>query len=283
MNLTGQTKRNRVSLLWLLLVFLTASCGAAELPESVVAEITPAAPPAQPVEYGASLSEWEEAVQTDPEKTEDAQNMNSGVVESQGMIVTTTIPITRTEAANAAAATAMDSVVSPQATPTPSLFTLDGVVYQEIMWDALVPADFTADAIMAKYADQLAQFQDGSPEAYDLYMQMQAEFNNAPVNELIDGTMVKLPGFIAPLEYTDSLITEFLLVPYFGACIHVPPPPANQTVLVKTAEGHGIESKDSYSPVWIIGKLTAEGTTTALAAAGYYMEDAIIEPYYIVN
>lgn len=270
MNLTRHTKRNRVRILWLLLVILTASCGASELPESIVAEITPVAPPAQPVEYGASLNEWEEAVQTSIEETESGNGVSTGAVPSQ-------------ETDEVASSVEVNGAASTQETTMTSLFTLDGIVYQEIMWDALIPANFTADAIMAKYADQLAQFQDGSPQAWDLYTQMQAEFNNAPVNGLIDGTMVKLPGFIAPLEYTDGLITEFLLVPYFGACIHVPAPPANQTVLVKTAEGQGIASRDSYSPVWIMGKLTTDRATTELAEAGYYMEDAIIEPYNIVH
>jgi hypothetical protein len=132
---------------------------------------------------------------------------------------------------------------------------------------------------MAKYADQLAQFEDGSPEAYDLYMKMQAEFDNAPVNETLDGVLVRLPGFIAPLEYADDLITEFLLVPYFGACIHVPPPPANQTVLVKLAEGQGITFEDTWNPFWVMGELTAEGTSTELAEAGYHINDAFVELY----
>ncbi|MCP5098892.1 MAG: DUF3299 domain-containing protein [Chloroflexi bacterium] len=152
-------------------------------------------------------------------------------------------------------------------------------IYQEIIWESLVPPEFSPDAIMAKYEDELAKFEDGSEEAFNLYTQMQEEFNNAPVNESLSGTLVKLPGFIAPLDYTDDLITEFLLVPYFGACIHVPPPPVNQTVLVSTSKENGIQLEDSFNPVWIIGRLTTEGTTTELAEAGYVMQDAIIEPY----
>ena len=159
------------------------------------------------------------------------------------------------------------------------LDTLSTDAYEEIMWDALVPADFTPDAIMAKYEDKLAQFEDNSPEAYDLYQEMQAEFNSAPINKSMDGALIRLPGFIAPLEYTDESITKFLLVPYFGACIHTPPPPANQTVLVELSEGQGISFLDAYSPFWVMGQLTAESATTDLAQAGYYIEDAFFELY----
>jgi uncharacterized protein len=160
-----------------------------------------------------------------------------------------------------------------------TLFTLDGLDYEEVMWDALIPNDFTAEQIMAKYEPQLAQIEDGSEEADALYAQMVKEFNSAPTNDEINGTLIRLPGFIAPLDFAGETITEFLLVPNFGACIHVPPPPANQTVLVKTAEGHGIHVDDSYAPIWIMGKLTTDGKTTELAEAGYFMADALIEPY----
>ena len=276
MNLTGQKNRNRAHFLWLLLIIFTVSCSASELPASTSVERSPTAQAEPPVEYGASLSEWDEAIQNEPEETDVPENNNSGIVEAQA---TATLTVTPTDLVDAVSSTEMDSSTSSAEATTPNLFTFNDITYQEIMWEALIPADFTPDAIMAKYADQLAQFDDGSPEAYELYTQMQTEFDNAPVNELIDGTLVRLPGFIAPLEYTNDQITEFLLVPYFGACIHVPPPPANQTVLVITAEGHGINSDDSYNPVWVMGELKAEGNTTDLAQAGYFIANAIIEPY----
>ena len=98
---------------------------------------------------------------------------------------------------------------------------------------------------------------------------------------ICDEVEVRIPGFIAPLNYADDTITEFLLVPYFGACIHVPPPPVNQTVMVTTAEGHGINIRDSSKPFWVMGKIVTEGTTTELAAAGYSIQEAIIEPYTV--
>ncbi|UCC53323.1 MAG: DUF3299 domain-containing protein, partial [Anaerolineaceae bacterium] len=231
MNLIRQAKYSRAHILWLLIVLLTVACGASEAPDSTTAEITPTAPPAQPVEYGASLSEWEEATQTEsspsmsPGETLEpsgypAQNSPQvapssypGPV-SEGIQPEDSYP--GPENPTTAAEVEVDNAATERLETTTHL-TLNGIAYQEILWDALIPADFTPEAIMSKYENQLAQFEDGSPEAYDLYTQMQEEFNNAPVNELIDGALIRLPGFIAPLEYTGELITEFLLVPYFGA------------------------------------------------------------------
>jgi len=74
------------------------------------------------------------------------------------------------------------------------------------MWDGLIPADFRPEAIMEKYQEELDEAEDGSPEAAELYTRMQEEFNGAPVNEVLDETLVRLPGFIAPLNYSDDLI-----------------------------------------------------------------------------
>lgn len=78
---------------------------------------------------------------------------------------------------------------------------------------------------MAKYKKQIEKLDDDDPEAAVFYRKILTEIGNAPVNEKIAGQWVKLPGFIAPLSHENERITEFLFVPYFGACIHVPPRP----------------------------------------------------------
>ncbi len=239
-----------IHLFSILIMLSVVACGRADGSPGANVGVTPAPSGTPPVAYGASLSEWDEATQANGETQPDS-------------------PL---------------APMSPLAAPATEAeigtpFTYEDVVYREIMWDGLIPVDFTAESIMAKYAEQLAEIEDGSPAASELYSKMQAEFSTAPVNEVLDDTLVRIPGFIAPLNYADQLITEFLLVPYFGACIHVPPPPANQTVLVKAAAGQGIKAEDSYNPVWVMGKLTVEGTTTELATAGYYIQDALLEPY----
>ncbi|MCP4416682.1 MAG: DUF3299 domain-containing protein [Chloroflexi bacterium] len=280
-----QTKRNELYIFYFLIIFLTVSCSSsAAQPETNLSQVPPTPASGQPVEYGASLSEWEEATQDDLAQIGSNSSVNSEP--EQPLEPAPTVTLT---AATPVPQQLDDTAVSPGVgifgsallgeTSTSTVYSLDDINYQEIMWDALIPVDFTADAIMAKYEEQLGQFEDGSPESYELYTQMQEEFNNAPINELMDGSLIRLPGFIAPLEYTDELITEFLLVPYFGACIHVPPPPANQTVLVTLPEGQGIKFEDAYSPFWIMGQLTAEEATTDLAEAGYYIDNALFELY----
>ncbi|MCO5184198.1 MAG: DUF3299 domain-containing protein [Anaerolineae bacterium] len=162
---------------------------------------------------------------------------------------------------------------------TPVAVVIDDQGYRELAWEEMVPPGFRPEDIMAKYQDELNQMQDGDSAAMDLYDLMQEEFMNAPINSELNAQKIKLPGFIAPLEYQDDTITEFLLVPYFGACIHVPPPPANQTVYVTAADGNGVDVGDSYYPVWVVGELLAEGQTTDIGVAGYRIQNATITPY----
>ncbi|WP_313474350.1 DUF3299 domain-containing protein [Stutzerimonas kunmingensis] len=100
----------------------------------------------------------------------------------------------------------------------------------------------------------------------------------APVVEAIDGQMVKLPGYIVPLDMTEEgRVIEFLLVPYFGACIHVPPPPSNQIVHATSELGVRVEAL--YEPFWIEGPLRVEHASSELAEAGYRMQAQKIYPY----
>lgn len=151
---------------------------------------------------------------------------------------------------------------------------------REIKWEELIPAEYSPDAIMAKYGDEISQMQDGSLEANKLMDKITAELEQAPVNEAMAEQLIKMPGYIAPLNTTEEgLINEFLLVPYFGACIHVPPPPVNQTVMVSTAAGEGIKMETAYAPIWVTGEITLQGKDTDIGKAGYSIVEAQIEPY----
>lgn len=147
-----------------------------------------------------------------------------------------------------------------------------------IKWDELIPADYRPEALIARYQDQLAELADDDPKAMDLYGKIQAELDNAPLNDEIQGKEVRLAGFIAPLSM-DEKISEFLLVPYFGACIHVPPPPLNQTVYIKTRPDQAIDAKSAYDPIWVQGIIRAEGKSTDIGQAGYQIMEAGVEPY----
>jgi hypothetical protein len=95
--------------------------------------------------------------------------------------------------------------------------------------------------------------------------------------EELSGSEVKIPGFVIPLEGTDTLITEFLLVPYFGACIHVPPPPPNQIIYVRFPSGAPIQQL--WDVVYVVGELTTESQSTFLALTGYTIDGVRLEEY----
>jgi uncharacterized protein len=98
------------------------------------------------------------------------------------------------------------------------------------------------------------------------------------VNKSLEGTTVRLPGFIVPLDDAKSgTVSEFLLVPYFGSCIHVPPPPPNQIVYVHTGKRAGIDS--IYDAYWITGKLHLQTKSTRLGSTAYELNAEKIEVY----
>jgi hypothetical protein len=101
---------------------------------------------------------------------------------------------------------------------------------------------------------------------------------NAPVNTELDGKPVKIPGFIVPLDVAkDGTVSEFFLVPYFGACIHVPPPPPNQIVYVTAQKGIALDS--IYEAYWITGTMKLENKSTRLGAAAYSLSADKVEIY----
>ncbi|MDM3871333.1 DUF3299 domain-containing protein [Porticoccus sp. W117] len=99
----------------------------------------------------------------------------------------------------------------------------------------------------------------------------------ATVAEL-NNQKVRIAGFIVPLEFDDNMVvTEFFLVPYFGACIHVPPPPPNQLVYVTMEKG--IELEAIYDPFWVSGILTTEGKMNDTGFAAYSMAAQRVDDY----
>jgi|GEM_PF-716654 len=96
--------------------------------------------------------------------------------------------------------------------------------------------------------------------------------------EQLHGKQVRVPGFIVPLDDFAEEVTEFLLVPYFGACVHVPPPPPNQMVYV-TMKGGKKHKIGWWDPVYIEGTLTIEQFDSAYGAAGFQMEVEKVTEY----
>jgi hypothetical protein len=103
----------------------------------------------------------------------------------------------------------------------------------------------------------------------------QASAGPPAVVEALDGKRVRIGGYVVPLDFDATKVKEFLLVPFVGACIHVPPPPANQIVYVKSETGFDV--KGSFDPVWVTGKMQTKVAFTGLAEAGYSLEAEKVE------
>lgn len=144
-----------------------------------------------------------------------------------------------------------------------------------ITWDALVPAGWDP---FKDFKDlNFQNLDDGDPRATALLKKMRDVWDNAPVNAALVGQAVRIPGFIVPLEDSQDGIKEFLLVPYFGACIHSPPPPANQIVhVLPQTPAKGLRSMDA---VWITGRLVTGRTDSYMGAASCRIEAVSVLPY----
>ena len=124
--------------------------------------------------------------------------------------------------------------------------------YREIKWDELVPKDW--DPMKELKGLDLGALSDADPRANQMLKKMREVWDNAPSNPSLDGQSVRIPGYVVPLEETADGLKEFLLVPYFGACIHTPPPPSNQIIHVRPkSAAKGLRSMDT---VWITGMLS---------------------------
>ncbi len=93
-----------------------------------------------------------------------------------------------------------------------------------------------------------------------------------------EGRQVRIPGFAVPLEDNDNEVSEFLLVPYMGACVHTPPPPANQIVQVRTSDGKPIRV-DPAEPVWVSGELRISPAKSRYGDASFQLRAILVEPY----
>jgi hypothetical protein len=146
--------------------------------------------------------------------------------------------------------------------------------YPTITWDSLVPKDWDPSA---QFKNQPASLQDNDPRAVEMLAKLREAWDNAPVNASMDKRPVRMPGYLVPLEEANGQVTEFLLVPYFGACIHTPPPPANQIVHVMPKSP--VKQLKSMDAVWVRGTLHVTRTDSPMGTAGYRMEAVAVEKY----
>ena len=147
--------------------------------------------------------------------------------------------------------------------------------YREIEWEDLIPKGW--DPMAAFKGLNMSRLKDSDPRAIEALEKLKAAWAEAPVEPSLDGKRLKLAGFVIPLERKGDAVLELLLVPYFGACIHTPPPPANQIVhviLKKPAEG--LKMMDTF---WISGALSLQRGDSSLGIYGYRMIGERLDPY----
>ena len=138
---------------------------------------------------------------------------------------------------------------------------------KELTWSDLIPPDAIPVPINTQPLHNLS----GMADALESAPAAKQEVPHAPAVKALEGQHIRLPGYIVPLEVSENgRTTEFLLVPYFGACIHVPPPPSNQIVHVKSEVG--VKLDELYQPYWIEGAMQVKQSSSELADASYQMD-----------
>jgi hypothetical protein len=135
---------------------------------------------------------------------------------------------------------------------------------RQITWDDLLPEGWVPPSVAVDH------FFDAPPT-------QTVASTDAPVVAALDGQRVRLPGYLVPITMEGERLKEFLMVPYFGACIHVPPPPPNQVVFVRLPEAVAVE--DPYGPHWVTGVLATTLSDTELAEAAYTMAGEIVDVF----
>lgn len=141
----------------------------------------------------------------------------------------------------------------------------------------------TSEVLQLEWIDLIPENERNLVDSVGMPLQLNHENSAAPQSKLggvrqeLNGSMVKIPGFVIPLEGDENLVTEFLLVPFLGACIHVPPPPPNQLIYVRFKEGAPVQ--ELWDVVYIVGKLKTETVSHELAEVGYVIEGVALEAY----
>lgn len=173
------------------------------------------------------------------------------------------------------------------ATNTAADVKLPKTAFKTIEWTDLMPKDdldallnppsYVNDVEDGSIEDQISnQIQSTIAAASDDRYQ-QALVSTRVVSEM-DGQAIRIPGFIVPLEFDDKqTITQFFLVPFFGACIHMPPPPPNQIVFVDYPKGLKLDAL--YDPFWISGVVKTSLLENELATAAYSLKMQHFEKY----
>ena len=146
--------------------------------------------------------------------------------------------------------------------------------YEDILWETLLPEGWSVEKELRSL--DLNALEDNDPKARDVMKKIREMWDQAPTNPKLDNKRVRIPGFVVPLDGEREKTREFLLVPYFGACIHAPAPPANQIIHVVVST----KNATTLTPAaWISGTIRIARSDTTLGVTGYEMTVDKVEPY----
>jgi uncharacterized protein len=146
--------------------------------------------------------------------------------------------------------------------------------YKEIKWEQLIPKNWDPSKDFKSL--DLSLLDDSDPRAIDALRKLREVWDNAPTEPSMNNAKVRIPGFLVPLDAQAGKVRQFLLVPYFGACLHSPPPPANQIIDVTTSTPVTLQMMDA---VWVTGVLQTLISDTSMGTSGYRMSAVKVERY----
>lgn len=147
--------------------------------------------------------------------------------------------------------------------------------WPEMKWEQLIPPGW--DPAKSFKDLDLSKLQDADPRAMEALDRLKQEWDSAPADPALNGRKLRIAGFALPLERQGDKVTEFLIVPYFGACIHTPPPPANQIIHARSKKP--LTGVRMMGPVWTYGTLSVQRGETTWGVAGYRLDVDKIAPY----
>ena len=143
--------------------------------------------------------------------------------------------------------------------------TEEDFVRWENAWDRLIPAG-TYDFVPQDFGYELL---------FNPTFQSQLDAAGRVIDTALEGQRIELAGFMVPIEVKGQSVSQFLLVPEAGQCVHVPPPPLNQTLLVD-ATNAPTELRDLYEPVIVSGRLSVITQRVEIAGSGYTLVDVTV-------
>lgn len=145
--------------------------------------------------------------------------------------------------------------------------TVFAATAREVTWNDLLPPGIPYSEIIGE--GEIDAANDTWNPIYDA--------NAIKLNEDLNGAYIKMPGFIIPFDVSAEGVTKFMLVPYVGACLHTPPPPANQLVMVNATKPW--PGDKLWDPVWVTGTMRTQLQSTKLGQTGYSISADEMEVY----